>query len=156
MFHLRSIKINVKVLIFELQKSTNNALVLKIVEIVIFVLLKLSNKTWKCLVSWTILPVTVSRKKQKLCPLTKTTQSYRNTKKSWLLYTCDVYLYVRLNKIPPGRLCFWFQGLLFSPKNANCFLEPPPPSPSFSYNHTKLQSTPMSWVITFVSISQNI
>ena len=40
MFHLRSIKINVKVLIFELQKSTNNALVLKIVEIVIFFIAK--------------------------------------------------------------------------------------------------------------------
>ena len=40
MFHLGRIKINVKFLIFELQKSTNKALVLKIVEIVIFFIAK--------------------------------------------------------------------------------------------------------------------
>ena len=40
MFHLGRIKINVKFLTFELQKSTNKALVLKIVEIVIFFIAK--------------------------------------------------------------------------------------------------------------------
>ena len=48
-----------------------------------------------------------------------------------------------------------FRDYYFRPKMQTVSSNPPP-SPSFSYNHTKLQSTPVSWVIMFVSISQNI